>query len=114
MSTETLRARWIEALRSGRYKQGRGRLRDGDAYCCLGVACEVSGLGTWRRHDDGRGDVYATPTGILYGWLPRGLRDELGLDENTQSKLMQLNDDEGRTFAEIADWYEENVPCDAT
>lgn len=31
---------WLEALRSGNYKQGNGALRDVDAtYCCLGVWC---------------------------------------------------------------------------
>jgi hypothetical protein len=34
--------KWIEALRSGRFKQGRGSLRDAhDNHCCLGVACEL-------------------------------------------------------------------------
>lgn len=35
--------RWVKALRSGRYKQGRGALRrkESDAHCCLGVACRV-------------------------------------------------------------------------
>ena len=33
--------RWIEALKSGKYKQGYGQLRAKNKYCCLGVACEV-------------------------------------------------------------------------
>ena len=37
---------WIKALRSGKYKQGRGMLRRGRGekvtYCCLGVLCEVA------------------------------------------------------------------------
>lgn len=41
-----IKARWIKALRSGKYKQGQGRLRqptpDGDEYCCLGVLCELA------------------------------------------------------------------------
>jgi hypothetical protein len=36
---------WIDALRSGQYKQGRGKLKtetDGVCYyCCLGVLCEL-------------------------------------------------------------------------
>lgn len=33
---------WIESLRSGKYKQGYGLLRDiNDNYCCLGVACDI-------------------------------------------------------------------------
>jgi hypothetical protein len=40
--------KWVEALESGRYKQGTGRLRDRDCYCCLGVLCDISGVGEWN------------------------------------------------------------------
>lgn len=40
--------RWAAALESGEYEQGHGELRDvRGRYCCLGVLCELSGLGTW-------------------------------------------------------------------
>ena len=36
----------VAALRSGRYEQGHNRLKDEyGGYCCLGVACDISGLG---------------------------------------------------------------------
>jgi hypothetical protein len=38
---ECVKNKWIAALRSGKYKQGRGRLNGPDGYCCLGVLCEV-------------------------------------------------------------------------
>ncbi len=31
----------VNALRSGKYTQGRKALQDGDKFCCLGVACKV-------------------------------------------------------------------------
>jgi len=38
---------WTEALRSGKYKQGRGELRktspEGDKFCCLGVKMDLEG-----------------------------------------------------------------------
>src|SRR6478752_3145258 len=39
-----LKAEWLAALRSGKYKQGQGGLHnpDGDTYCCLGVLCDVA------------------------------------------------------------------------
>lgn len=37
-----VKAKWVEALRSGKYKQGRYNLHYKDAYCCLGVLCEVA------------------------------------------------------------------------
>jgi hypothetical protein len=33
---------WVEALRSGKYKQGKYHLHTGDKYCCLGVLCDIS------------------------------------------------------------------------
>ena len=49
--------KWVDALRSGKYAQTKGRLRELDTdgepvYCCLGVACELHRLtgkgGKWR------------------------------------------------------------------
>jgi hypothetical protein len=31
------KAKWLEALRTGKYQQGHGRLKSGEGYCCLGV-----------------------------------------------------------------------------
>lgn len=41
---------WLEALRSGEYKQTTERLRNGDAYCCLGVLCDL-----YAKHNPGAG-----------------------------------------------------------
>jgi hypothetical protein len=38
------KAKWLAALRSGEYKQGSNKLIYGDKYCCLGVACAISGV----------------------------------------------------------------------
>jgi len=32
---------WIEVLRSGLYEQGKGKLQNGNKFCCLGVACDI-------------------------------------------------------------------------
>lgn len=38
-----VKKKWTEALRSGKYDQGVGQLRDKhDNYCCLGVLCQVA------------------------------------------------------------------------
>lgn len=37
-----IKKRWIEALRSGKYNQGRGYLCKDDSFCCLGVLCELA------------------------------------------------------------------------
>ncbi len=41
---------WIEALLSGKYKQGKNSLLHADRYCCLGVLCDLhskTGQGEW-------------------------------------------------------------------
>jgi hypothetical protein len=37
--TRSQRDKWAEELESGRWKQGRSALYDGEHYCCLGVLC---------------------------------------------------------------------------
>jgi hypothetical protein len=34
-------AEWAAALEGGEYRQAQGALRVGDAYCCLGVVCDL-------------------------------------------------------------------------
>ncbi len=38
----TIKSKWIKALRSGKYKQGKGALRPTtNTYCCLGVLTDL-------------------------------------------------------------------------
>ena len=43
---KAFKTKWIKALRSGKYKQGRLRLYNPkeDTYCCLGVAGKICGV----------------------------------------------------------------------
>ena len=105
---------WTQALRSGKYEQTTGGLRQGDRYCCLGVACEISDLGKWKPYADSPDAAFAfmgmgshLPLAVC-DWL--GLHDEFGSFENsdgpdTADCLMTLNDS-GALFAEIADLIE--------
>ena len=38
--------KWVEALRSGKYKQGKSALKKDDSFCCLGVLCDIIGKGS--------------------------------------------------------------------
>jgi hypothetical protein len=127
---------WTTALRSGDYEQGQealrvsGREEDGsaDAYCCLGVACEVyrkeTGEGGWHRDDSG---FWMFRSGELddYGYydqswssLPRKVaewygvrRDELTVDfdNDSRNQLTNLNDNEAQSFEQIADLIDEQL-----
>lgn len=121
------RATLIAALRSGEYKQGEGYLRRREdykhayatVYCCLGVACKISGLGSFDYTDAfitaEEGEVSSTHLpGAVRKWL--GFATDNGAlingDMRTEtalvvSSLMDAND-LGVSFAQIADIIEEN------
>ena len=42
--TEAIAMKWVSALRSGKYKQTKGALKDEHGFCCLGVLHEVMGV----------------------------------------------------------------------
>lgn len=73
---------WVEALRSGKYKQGRKALRDKhNKYCCLGVLCDISKKDlkiSWKEVTED--DVYSFKDS--YGVLPDVMLGYLGLDCN--------------------------------
>lgn len=100
--TPELKAKWIAALRSGEYKQTTGRLvrveRDGYKHCCLGVLCEVAG---YRRVDGG----FLTSECLLVDLLPPGEMEKLGL--SSCKPFIEMNDKDGKNFAEIADYIEQ-------
>jgi hypothetical protein len=96
-----LKKRWVAALRSGEFKQGRGLLRDGDQYCCLGVLCSVAGIpisedGSDALTDDGKSGAYAP------------IRDVLG-EKASPFDLAMMNDMDRKSFAQIADYIEEHL-----
>ncbi len=41
MMNSKIKEVWVNALRSGKYKQGSGKLRSVTGYCCLGVLCDL-------------------------------------------------------------------------
>lgn len=99
-----IKDRWIKALRSGEYEQGRHRLRPDYKFCCLGVLCDVIDDSKWVEFEDGN---------IAYNMnldvLPKALRNDIGLDFEAMKRLAHLNDEEEASFGEIADWIEENL-----
>lgn len=104
-----LKAKWVEALRSGEFKQGRGALREENdktgktEYCCLGVLCAISPAVS-KRQSGGNG--YLTDESLAYA----------GFDNDIQHTLASLNDDgdldgTGKSwgFKRIATYIEKNL-----
>jgi hypothetical protein len=101
-----LKAKWVEALRSGEYQQGLRALRKGNSFCCLGVLCDVMGA-EWDKGED---DLNATLNGEKqdYYLAPEALA-VVGMTDKEQEVLYGMNDNEGKTFPQIADYIEENL-----
>ncbi len=116
---DTLRTELVTALRSGEYEQGSGNLRTADnKFCCLGVLCDLlvkRGEGQWLEPEgDGYGYRFLSPSDhyaessylppTLSHVLPRvsSYYSDRTLD---QYRLAEAND-QGKTFAEIADIIE--------
>ncbi len=112
-----IKPRWVAALRSNAYKQGHCFLRDeNDRYCCMGVLCDVISPDKWKklpndpfyRHD---GDYYALPSVFSYTIMDMAKSKPFGAVKAKPVvwPLVDLNDNRGFSFAQIADWIERNL-----
>lgn len=112
-------ALWISALRSGRFKQGRGALKvvqDGVAeHCCLGVLCELAveagvkvdvkgpfGPEGYVLFDESSGTL---PNSVRL-WAGLGSVDPLLVTSGVTSTCVQANDRFRAGFEQIADGLE--------
>ena len=89
-----LKARWIKALRSGRYEQTTGVMESFGSYCCLGVLRKI--MHPTSKKTAPSEDILCPSHAI-----------EAGLHVRSQRKLTELND-EGKTFPEIAAFIEKH------
>jgi hypothetical protein len=118
-----VKQKWVEALRSGKYKQGTGALRDSDGmYCCLGVLCELAveagaasrtNSGTYGVRDeegymiDGSDSVLPQSVSVWAGL--HGAANPMVVFGTNHASLADLNDNVGLSFERIADVIEEQL-----
>lgn len=131
------KAKWVAALRSGKYEQGRAALhKEGGGMCCLGVLCDVvkDEVGGRWGEPSGRGGSaigflindhtppnYNYPPFAVYALIGLTVADaRVGRDISVAAKLPRnqetrlyslsvLNDSGDYTFAQIADIIEEQL-----
>lgn len=112
--------KWLDALRSGEYRQCDSRLELAGGYCCLGVACVLFGASREEHAPDFEDDQ---PLVLFNGrddFAPQeivealGLRTEDGMvkgrmtsddESKCEESLAEANDDKW-TFKQIADFCE--------
>lgn len=112
--------KWVEALRSGEYKQGHEVLRGGNEFCCLGVLCDLAlkekaveaewtpeyrGR-TYFSEPDNRSETYLTH-GVAK-WAGVKSRSPRVVSNGTSRPLSDLNDT-AYTFDQIANLIEEQA-----
>ena len=93
--------KWIAALDSGEYKQGKNELHSQYGYCCLGVGCDV--LIPQKL-------LFLNYDGFIEGNIaehqpaaPKWFKDiDDDFSDRTENRLTVLNDEKGFTFPEIA------------
>ena len=110
-----VKTQWIKALRSGKYKQGRGSLRNLDnTYCCLGVLCDLYARRrtTPPRHQwKSVGSRYAIAA--AEGVLPVCVQQWAGLsttDPELQGRMAsEWNDQKHAGFKRIATLIEKHL-----
>ncbi|MFD1083872.1 hypothetical protein [Micromonospora andamanensis] len=117
-ATKTPFAMWLDALRSGDYRQGTGLLRCKDQFCCLGVSCDIAveqGVipeperdGNTYFYGDGSEECFLPPE--VFAWLGLDTSDPLVGADGARQFVTHLNDAAGLTFPEIADLLEATFP----
>ena len=102
--------KWIKALRSGLYPQGRSYLHANNKYCCLGVLCDV-----YYGHDifiPMREPEFSNINKLninnneFISSIPLSLIKHIGLSENNIATLIKMNDEDECSFNQIADYLE--------
>jgi len=98
--------KWLKALESGRYKQGKDKLCDKNGrHCCLGVAARS--MRKKFKLESFRYSVEGCGTGLV-SFEEIGLRSSGGKMRGETSSLITLNDSRGYTFKQIAHFIREN------
>lgn len=122
MMNAEVKAKWIAALRSGEYRQGRSKLHieHPNSFCCLGVLCELA----IKENVIPAGKINYTGDGVTaYGknehtaTLPAEVGTWAGIDSHgtyydpaidRERHLTGVNDN-GTSFADIASIIERNM-----
>jgi hypothetical protein len=127
-----IKRQWVAALRSGDYRQGQKALSVNGKYCCLGVLCDLAEKAgvvsseVTRTEMISFGDEEVDVT--FYGaegsssFLPEEVVEWAGTDDgmpsivkphpyyddSTLSSALHILNDDGKSFAEIADMIEQD------
>ena len=93
-----LQTRWLEALRSNKYRQlFSGHLKDGPRYSPLGVLCNIFDDNAW-----GYTDLWYLGRTPYLSMPPKQLLDKVNLEVEEAITISHMNDEYGLSFVQIA------------
>lgn len=112
---QEIKDKWVGALRSGEYQQGKGALQRDGKFCCLGILSDLYAKENnveWKDYRDG--SDYKCFLGSM-GILPFQVVQWAGLESvnpcvssiHRSEPISRIND-RGVSFTEIADLIEKN------
>jgi len=97
---QEIKAKWLQALRSGEYRQGRYTLRtSNNSFCCLGVLCDLynkedRGFWKWEYCNNGAYSlVDKNGNDFEETQLPWSVMEWAGLNEHNPSVNVARSDD---------------------
>lgn len=94
---KAIKTKWVKALRSGKYKQARGILKNSRGeMCCLGVLADIQGCDFKK--------IKGTQGTLFTATLPIGFN--AGVSVDIRKKLADMNDKKDSTFAQIANYIQ--------
>lgn len=105
--------KWLKALRSGKYKQIRGSLKNVEGFCSMGVAIDICPLKSVTHIGDDLYKWLGMHTDYSHKPLPEEIKGgfdqvKLWLTFGGHINHVALNDRIELTFDEIADFTEQN------
>lgn len=109
---QEIKTRWLQALRSGQYKQAYGTLKrttaEGSSFCCLGVLCDV--IKEDLKIDWQPSTTYPNSKSFDGNTtiLTSGICQYCQLEPDYTNHVITMNDNERASFEQIADYIEAN------
>ncbi len=101
---KAFKAKWLKALKSGKFKKGKEYLESDNRYCCLGVACKISGAIISGNPNYIQNDEYGKIKGIRK--VPLILR---GYYHYSVSETLATLNDKNETFKEVIEYIEKEL-----
>lgn len=115
-----VKAKWVAALRSGKYTQTKHKLHSGEykertidvnpGHCCLGVLCEISKQETGFGIEENRNQAHSETIGeTIRTWAGLNVKQGATVLIDGEHRFLSYHNDHGKTFLQIADAIESQL-----